>query len=422
MAVDEPTCPACASPVPPLPGYPDWCERCGWNLEAPPLTNPAVTRFERLEERLGRTMGQRMARELRAADELEPRLTPAKLAAYAIAIGVHSLTAVLVLGGAAALVLGYPNPILMLFGLLWLGTGFIMRPRAVSMPEGQALTPDAAPALHGLVTRIAAELDRPPPDVLLVSSEFNASWSVVGIGRRRVLMLGLPLLATLGPAERVAAIGHEVAHDRNGDARRSLLLFSAVDALNHLAHLLRPSEDRGLPDPFGLLGTLNDLLLWVLSRPVDGLLWVEARLLLRDSQRAEYLADELAARVAGSAATIALHERLLLASAMELAVQHASTAGPDVDVLARVRDSVRAVPERERKRRRHVARLEQTRLEASHPPTGMRIALLEDRPMLPPAISVGDPEAARMDAELAPLERRAGQQLLDRYRRSLYYG
>lgn len=416
----ERTCPECSAAVPALAGYPDWCDRCGWNLKPPALPRPVETRFERLAERLGRSAGQRMARELREADKLAPRMTPAKLAAYAIAAGVHLTTAALVLGGAAAVVLGFPNPILMMVGALWLGIGVIVRPRAGEMPEGEVV--EAAPALLGLVGRIAAQLDRPPPDAVVVSSSFNASWSVVGLRRRRVLELGLPLLAALAPGERVAVIGHELAHDRNGDSRRSLLLFSALDALNRLAFVLRPTGDRRLANLFGPVEFIADFVVWLLSRPVDGLLWLEARLLLRDSQRAEYLADELAARVAGTTATVALHERLLLASAMQLAVQHASAAGPDIDVLARVREAVQTVPERERLRRRRVARLEETRLEATHPPTGMRIALLEDRPPLPAAVSLSDVESARIDAELAPLERRVGLELVDHYRRSLYYG
>ena len=105
-------------------------------------------------------------------------------------------------------------------------------------------------------------------------------------------------------------------------------------------------------------------------------------------QRAEYLADAAAARVAGTAAAIALHERLLLYRTFQDAIQQAALADDARGALDRVRAALRSVPERERERRRRVARLEQTRLEDTHPPTGMRIALLEDRAPLPPAVTL----------------------------------
>ena len=54
----------------------------------------------------------------------------------------------------------------------------------------------------------------------------------------------------------------------------------------------------------------------------------------------------------------------------------ARSAGRASDVLADVREAVRLGARRERERRHRVARLEHTRLTDTHPPTGMRIALL----------------------------------------------
>ena len=35
-ATTERPCPECHAPVPVVPGYPDWCDECGWNLQPPP--------------------------------------------------------------------------------------------------------------------------------------------------------------------------------------------------------------------------------------------------------------------------------------------------------------------------------------------------------------------------------------------------
>jgi hypothetical protein len=55
---------------------------------------------------------------------------------------------------------------------------------------------------------------------------------------------------------------------------------------------------------------LTIALVWILAQPVKWLLWFELHLLLRDMQRAEHLADGLAGTVAGTEATVALHETI----------------------------------------------------------------------------------------------------------------
>jgi Zn-dependent protease with chaperone function len=411
------SCPECGATVPVLSGYPDWCDGCGWGLKPPPTLDLPAGRFGQLERSLGRRSGERMARELLAAEELRPRLTAAKLAAYAVAAAVHLLTIALAFGGIAAIALEYTNPISILIGLAMLGVAFVIRPRVdrLEADAGQPLDPARAPTIHALVADVAAALDRPPPDQIVISAELNATWAVVDLKRRRVLILGMPLLAILGPGERVALIAHEIGHDRNGDARRGLLIGSAVLGLDRLSALLQPSESRD-----SIEAAVNALL-WLVSRPVDAVLWLEARLLMRDSQRAEYLADALAARVAGSEATIALHERLLLWPTVALTVQHASHENA-TDVLDRLHAAVERVPGRERERRRRVARLEHTQLDDSHPPTGMRIALVEGRRREQPRVHLGEARSQMIDAELEPFAARVDQELLDAHRSSLYYG
>lgn len=425
-ATTERPCPECDARVPVVPGYPDWCDACGWNLLPPPALDPPKGRFGRIAEAVGRRSGDRMARDLLATRKLEPHWTPAKCVAYAVAAAVHLLSLALIAGGLAAIVLDFPNALTVLLGTTMVGIGWLMRPRLPRLDEddGHPLDPARTPALHELVAAVARALDRPPPDLIVVDASWNAGWGQFGLRRRRVLLLGLPLLAALEPQERVAVIGHELGHDRNGDARRSLLVGSAVAGLGRLVELLRPLEDEGdlAESGLGPVAWLTGGVMWLVSRPVDAVLWLEAVLLLRDMQRAEYLADALAARVAGTPAAIALEERLLLASTFMLAVQQAAHADADVDVLGHATEALRAVPDRERERRRRVARLEHVRLNDTHPPTGMRIAMLEGRPVQQPAVTLNSAWSARIEAELEPMHERIGREVLDAYRGSLYSG
>jgi Zn-dependent protease with chaperone function len=411
--------------VPVLLGYPDWCDRCGWNLKPPPQLEPPAGRFTRLARVLGRRSGARLARELLRAPELEPRWTPAKIAAFAIAIAVHLVTLALIAAGVAAIVIDFPNVPGILIGVTLIGVGLLMRPRVLRLDPNESHAADS-PALRDLAADVAAALDRRPPDEIRINADWNASWRVVGLRRRRVLVLGLPLLAGLEPQHRVALIAHEIGHDRNGDARRSLIVGSAVIGLDRLSDLLRPepqydSDYLAHAAGLGPIGWISGGLMWLVSRPVDAVLWLEAHLLLRDMQRAEYLADALAARVAGSAAAVGMQEGFLLWSAFDLVVQQAVHDNA-TDVLDRLRLSLQLVPDRERERRRRAARLEEARLEDTHPPTGMRIAMIEGRDVQEPRVRLDGARARRIDTELEPLVARVDHEVLDAHRGRLYRG
>lgn len=237
-----------------------------------------------------------------------------------------------------------------------------------------------------------------------------------------MLTLGLPLLTALEPQERVVLIAHELGHARNGDSRRGLLVGSAVRGLAELYGLLAPERMSELDD--NTYELIPYAFFWVISRPVYWALLVEYHLLLRDSQRAEYLADSFAAKVAGTNATIGLHEKALLGSAVSGLVKFGAdpASKPSTDLFEQIRAHMALVPDRERERRRRVARLEDARLDVTHPPTGLRIRLLEERPVDEPAVSLSQAGSDSIDFELAPLRPALQERLLDEYRDSLYYG
>ena len=416
--MDTRRCQECRAEIPATPGYPEWCDECGWNLKPPPAHEEDRGRFAQLARALGRRGGDRLARELLEARALKPRWTPARIAAYAIAIAVHLFTLALIVAGIAAILSDFPNVLAILIGATLLGLGLVMRPRLGKPPERGHVVD--APALREVTANVAQALGGRPPDEIRIDGRWNASWQAVGVPRRRILTLGLPLLAALEAQERVALIGHELGHGRNGDSRRSVIVGSAVNGLDWLADALRHGVSYADAD-IGWIDWVSGGLMWLVSRPVDALLWLEAHLLLRDVQRAEYLADALAARAAGSGAAIALHERLLLYSTFQLVVQQAAHENAE-NVLDRLRISIQLIPDRERERRRRVARLEEARLDDTHPPTGMRIALLEQRAAEPPRVVLNEAQSRRIDAELETLVHRIDREMLDTYRDSLYYG
>src|SRR5262249_46197728 len=152
---------------------------------------------------------------------------------------------------------------------------------------------------------------------IIVDEQFNAAYSVVGWRRVPVLWIGLPLWMALRPQERIAILAHEVAHGVNRDATRSFLVGSALSALDEWIGLLRGQHDH--PTEWAEGGTifailaisqiLAGYLFWVLSIPFAAVQTLLAQLLWLNKQQAEYFADYLAAKAAGTGAAVSALQR-----------------------------------------------------------------------------------------------------------------
>jgi Zn-dependent protease with chaperone function len=106
--------------------------------------------------------------------------------------------------------------------MLWLAAAvavflaWLMQPSV--RPEGEVLSPVRAPRLHALVEDLRVQLDAPPIDeIRLEEGEFNAAALELGPGlfrwrTRRILFLGVPLLAIVDTAALRAVIAHELGH------------------------------------------------------------------------------------------------------------------------------------------------------------------------------------------------------------------
>lgn len=407
------TCPGCGAPLPDTGPWPRWCPECDWNVEAPEQWDGRGprSRLEREYLRLGARAGERLTERLARAADLRPRLTPAKLAAIAIAVATHLFTLALAAAGVRMLAAAPGNPAILPFAAFVLGCVWLMRPRLGRPPREDIVAREQAPELHRLAGEVATALGTGPPDCIVVDDHFNAAWGVVGLRRRRVLWLGLPLIDLLDAGGRVAIIAHELAHARNGDVRRGLVVGSSVHALDRLYGVLAP-DGVGEDAESGTFGLILHGVLWLVSRPVAWLLVLQAHLLFADSRRAEFLADALAARVAGTAAELSVDEMLLQRPTVDVAERRVLHGGGDLFAVTRA--AVAAVPPLERERRRRAARLESSRLAATHPPTGQRMDLVRRRPAERGIVFLNGAGNARIDAELEPLRAPIASRVLDR--------
>jgi Zn-dependent protease with chaperone function len=92
------------------------------------------------------------------------------------------------------------------------------------VPDGLPINRTEAPRLFALLDELASSLDAPPSDAVLATPDFNAS--VVEVPRlgifgwsRHYLLLGLPLLSALTPAQVRAVLAHELGHQSRRHGR-----------------------------------------------------------------------------------------------------------------------------------------------------------------------------------------------------------
>ncbi|SCL37984.1 Zn-dependent protease with chaperone function [Micromonospora rhizosphaerae] len=400
-------CPRCGASMVSVRDATPWCAGCEWDLDA-------YDRARRPRE-FGWTWVDRSTWRLayrmtgRQFDRLVGR--PLDGARSGAARVVTAVASVLLLAGVLALattgvwlIVAFPFPNLsVVLGVALLGLAYALRPRFDRLNEDlEVLSRDRAPELFALVDEVAAAIGAPTPQIVGVDGDINAYTHLVGVRRRRVLCLGLPLWGSLPAQERVALLGHELGHFVNGDPRRALLVQPAFTMLGSAADLVRPVRTvsgGGILELAGL--ALAHTVQWVLSRLLFTAHLVLVCVALRDSQRAEYLADELAARVAGSAAATRMLDSLLAEESIALAVRRESRAGHGPDRWRAAVAESRAAAAARLPLLRQLSVRDEASLFASHPPSGLRRRLLEARPWHDPRVVLTDDRMARIDAQLA---------------------
>jgi heat shock protein HtpX len=161
---------------------------------------------------------------------------------------------------------------------------------------GLLLDPVLNPRLFAEIDRLAFALEEPVPCEVYLIGQPNA-WvadrgGLVGFGSRRVLGLGLPLLATLNVSQFRAILAHEFAHYYGGDTK-----------LGPWVHRTQTAMIRTFQNMGSVGKTMRVALMQVLYVVVFGILKWYWLLFLRAinyvSRRQEFRADELACILAG---------------------------------------------------------------------------------------------------------------------------
>ncbi|MGW4072769.1 M48 family metalloprotease [Streptomyces asiaticus] len=196
------------------------------------------------------------------------------------------------------------------FGMVWA----VIRTARPAAPREDAVTVTrrGAPELWRTVEELALDVGTRPPGHIKLTAEVNASVTedapLLGLAPgRRVLYLGLPLLAGLSPAELRAVLAHELGHFSGRHSRFGAVAHRGAAGLVAARQAIQDASAAnelvrlyaGLP--LLLLGLYTHLFRW-LTRPVR--------------RRQELEADREAARMAGPGA---MADALRSTAALEVA-------------------------------------------------------------------------------------------------------
>ncbi|MEV4759335.1 M48 family metalloprotease [Micromonospora sp. NPDC049559] len=402
------TCDHCLAVTVSIQDAEPWCPHCEWNLDRyEPARRPPEFGWRWIDRRTHR-LAYRLTRDqfdALVADGIDRR-GPALARVVTIGASLLLLVGVVLVAAFGVWLVVHDFPSLTIpFGLAALGLAVVLRPRFGRLDESAyVLDRDQTPSLFDLVDEVARAIGAPAPDVVAVNDDFNAYATSIGLRRARVLCIGLPLWGALPAQERVALLGHELAHFVNGDVRRLLLTQPAFTMLGTAADLVRPVSTFALPQS-ALMGWAGELLAEIVQRVLARLLFTVHVVLvavgLRDAQRAEYLADELAAEAAGSAAAVNLLDTLLIGETMEMVVRRDARAGHGPDQWRRSSEQARTSAGPILPALRQLSLRDQASLFATHPPPGLRARMIQERTAQGPAVALDQARLERIDSELA---------------------
>jgi heat shock protein HtpX len=193
---------------------------------------------------------------------------------YVLALGlIAGLVAILFIPDVPGRVIGF-----CIFGAILIAVAIIPRPSRFA-PPGPLLNPAGQPRLFATLEEVARAVGEPMPAEVYITPEVNAG--VLQRGRRRVMVIGLPLMQIMTVSQMRAVLAHEFGHYYGGDTKLGPWVYKTRETIERT---LRTVSRQGA----------------LLQLPF---LWY-GRLFLRVSQavsrQQELAADQLAARTVGA--------------------------------------------------------------------------------------------------------------------------
>lgn len=161
----------------------------------------------------------------------------------------------------------------------------ILPRRAKWEAPGPLVTPDEQPRLFAVIDEVAARMGAIRPHEVYLIPEVNAfvmqRGGLFGIGGKRVMGIGVPLLAVSQVSQLRAIVAHEFGHYQGGETRLASVIYATRSAMVRTLVNLHKSGSALLHKPFE----------WVLNQYL--------RITQAIARQQELFADEWAVRIAG---------------------------------------------------------------------------------------------------------------------------
>jgi Zn-dependent protease with chaperone function len=392
-------CPECGESLPAVQNFRAWCPACEWGVAEPEKERSGFfrSRADRWSARQVTTMFQQLS----GSVVTRPGWGTARLLSYLLAIFVHACSLAL-FGVGIWLLVAMPNVVTVILAAVALLLAFELRPRLGSFRKlKNARFSGDAPALFSMLDQVAAEVGAKPAHAFVIDASWSATYQAVGWRRRRIVTFGLPLWDSLPEDQRLAMLGHEFAHGVNGDALHGTVVSTSVTTLVRLYRVLHPGR-LDISDPVPAIELLVRVVLSLPRGIVVGVLMAQQLIALRARQRAEYLADVVAARVASPAsAANALDTLVTGQDTYAFVFERRRFRAKDGNVWDELRSELAAVPETERERRRRAEARKRLRVTVTHPPAHLRIKMMAGLPSSDSAVTLPAGQHERIQAELA---------------------
>ncbi|WP_419877101.1 M48 family metallopeptidase [Brevibacillus centrosporus] len=310
----------------------------------------------------------------------------------------------------------YQSPFILIGCVLILLVAWLSRPRPNRLPKkvmtlNSAQHPNTMKMLETIKEKMGIEKDIH----FALSPHYEAYTTEYGWNRRRIVVIGYPLLFAYAPGELTALIAHELAHCCNNDVRRSLLVAHAHRILLNWCDLLDPIRDDD-EYYFSFVTTISRgimrILFWIPYR----LLFILTQLFWNQSQRAEYEADRMAVKLAGTQNLISMLQIAHMGDVVDSLIGRHAIQKQSMTLGEQLREIFAKLPMKEKARVQKVLERSQGSMDTTHPATHLRIAMVQGKEVAP-AFQISEEEYNRVHQEiLEQVQEKMEHRILDEYR------
>lgn len=379
MVTEKEICRKCGAEIPVNDGYIKWCDKCNWNVD-PGWFEKKKNVMNQIYDKLGKKLSENLFKAIKEQEQGGPKFSFSVLAAYLLALAIYlinyGLMFLSICAGVKIINMNHFNMEGYFLSLIFFAGALIFRPR-FRKNNYDTLNRSEYPNLYRLTDYISEMLGVRGVDGIVVNNEYNACIIKTGfIKTKKIVFLGFPIFYILNEMERVALLSHELAHDANNDMRRNGFIHGALEFLESWYIILRIEYNEVW---IGGASAILNFFRWLICKAIISAWNLIHTLLWYNSQRAEYLADHLAATVSGCDAMVSTLEKLYYEATFSKTLKMSLRFPTSTNIFDQFADSMKRVPQREIERIKRVIQLRSSGIDSSHPPTVYRMEALKSK-------------------------------------------